>query len=213
MRSFCLLAVLSAVLSAEAAAACCFFKSTPRPVSPAAAAPGAVSAAERSPTSGTTYLEIESVGGKTPDTSTDPWRILDPLPPGSTEVVVDVDYGTGMNYPVYVYLQEQSSMAPAAKKVAAIDPQHYFWHDWNTKFIVPTPAAPPSGATKVEAGTSRIYVYELDYTISTDANKSYLVWAQAEDYNHTVIKTSHKVAFSTSAAVPPGPMPAGARKK
>jgi hypothetical protein len=215
MRSFSLLAVVVAVLSAGGAVACCLFKSTPGRYAVPSAPGRAVTPAKRFvPTAGsfTPYVEIETVGGKAPNTSSDPWQIPGTLPPGQTEVVVDVDLVTGRYYPVYVYLEDLGLLT--ATKTAATTAAKYFWHDWSTKEIVlPFVAPVPNGPVVPTAGT-KLSVYELDYTVKAmDGGHKFLVYAQAEDYDGTVITTSHKVVFTTSStATSPGPSPSGLKK-
>jgi hypothetical protein len=216
MRSFCVLAVLSAVLSAAAAHACCLLKTAGPP--PAAAPPGPVADARArvaaAPTAGAPYVEIESVGGRLPNTATDPWTIdPPPLPPGGTDVVVNIDVATGQLYPCYVYLEELTFEAKGAKAAAA-PPRKYGWYRWRVKEItLPTNAAPTAATAGSAAAILR--VFELGYYISSDSGKNYRTYAQAETYEGAVVKKSHYVDFSTSSGdtSPPGPPGAAGLKK
>jgi len=212
MRSFCVLAVLSAVLSAAAAHACCLLKGAAGPAAPgpAADARARVSAA---PASAAPYVEIESVGGRAPNTATDPWKIdPPPLPPAGTDVVVNIDVATGQVYPCYVYLEELAFEAKGAKAGAAA--RKYGWYRWRVKEItLPTNAAPTAATAGSAAAMLR--VYELVYYISTNSGKNYRTYAQAETYEGAVVKKSHYVDFSTSSGdtSPPGPPGAAGLKK
>lgn len=101
MRLSCLLAVLSAVLSAAGANACCFLNcwksAAPQPVAAAVAAPAGMAAAVVKPVTDdgpiAFYVKIVSVGGQAPDATGHIPNPVDPQP--YVKVIVETDGYTG----------------------------------------------------------------------------------------------------------------------
>lgn len=214
MRLFSALAVLSAVLAAGSINACCFFcwGAGPPPVGPVAPGGPAASGTVRTvPEAGyTTYLAIESVGGKAPNTATVPWQIDDPLPAGPTDVVVNVDFSTGQTYPVILVVTDLGprTEAPPAGRTG---PQKVYRRQpfWGSKFIqIPSPAR-AARDTAATTAAQVIGVYVFYYSITTDPNRKYSVYAEAE--NSPGPLRSQAVHFRTAA--PPIPTPTPPLKK
>jgi hypothetical protein len=213
MRPLSFLAVLSAVLAAGGAYACCFFKSAgPGPPAPTTAtAAAAAPAALMRPTAGyIPYLEIAFVDGYAPDAS---WNVVQDLPAGTVEIDVDADANVYWTTEIDLYVTDLGpigSITPAAKK----EPKRYKVSKpprLKQKKVNPKPAAVRSDALPTDPVPPPpppppvVWVWELGYDVDVEAGHRYSAYAQGQywDGSQYGTATSHTVTFHTLAVLEP----------
>lgn len=210
MRPLSFLAVLSAVLAAGGAYACCIFKSAgPGPPAVTAATGTATApAALMQPTAGyVPYLEIYSVGGYAPDAS---WNVVQDLPAGTVEIDVDADANVYWTTSIDLYVTDLGpigSITPTAKK----EPKRYKISKpprLKQKAVHPKPPAVRADALPTAPAPPPpqvIWVWELIYDVDVEAGHKYSAYAQADYWNgwNSGTATSHTVTFHTLAVLEP----------
>jgi hypothetical protein len=209
MRPLSFLAVLSAVLSAGAAYACCIFKSA-GPGPPVATAPAAAATAPAPrmlPTTGyVPYLEISTVGGYPPDST---WNVAADLSPDFVEIIVDADATVWWVSSIDLFVTDLGrggTVTPTAAK----EPKRYKVSkrpELKLKTIKPksdgvrAEAAPSAPAA---AGITK-WVWELTYSVAVEWNHRYSAYAQGDYWNgfDSGTATSHTVTFHTKLVEEP----------
>jgi len=217
MRLSCLLAVLSAVLSAGAAHACCFFHFF-KHSAPGVAAPAApqIRVTATGDDTGKTYMKITWIGGLKVDELTGTIaKAIEPRP--FVEVIVETDAWTGTWCDVNLLeptgsLTGAAPVAPAAPAVAAPagaakKPRVVFKEKRPKNAMAAAAPAAPGGAAGVGvAGAYEFvfWVYDLDYGY-TYKTYAYSNWCWA----------SSAVAYFSTRSVesPPGPPHSAAPQK
>ena len=212
MRLLSFLAVLSAVLSAGAAQACCFFKCFGK--GSAASEMGTAETARMRPTAGyaAPSLEIFTVGGFAPDST---WNIATALPPGQVEVIVEADPYASWASSIDLYVTDLGAIGSAVRaatgEAAKGEKKRYKAKKVQVKLKQPKQVGAAAAATP---GATATWVLEMTYAIDVVAGHNYSAYAQGEywewvDYWARGTATSHTVTFHTKAAVtsPPSPPP------
>jgi hypothetical protein len=208
MRQLSFLAVLSAVLAAEGAYACCIFKFAGPGPPAATAATAAAPAAHMQPTTGyVPYLEIYSVGGYAPDAT---WNVVQDLSAGTVEIDVDADANVYWTTSIDLYVTDLGpigSITPTAKK----EPKRYRISKpprLKQKAVNPKPAGVRADALPtdpVPPPPPVTWVWDLGYNVDLEAGHKYSAYAQGDYWNgwNSGTATSHTVTFHTLALLEP----------